>query len=84
MRLAVRALGLQHERGEHGIVTFSAGVATLVLGRGAGSWQALVADADAALYTAKAMGRDAVEIFSPPQAASGPVDPPRARGLQAV
>ena len=84
MRLAVRGLALQHLYGEHGIVTLSAGVATLAPGRGVDSWQALVRNADAALYTAKAMGRDAVEIYSPTQAATGPASRVRASGLQPV
>jgi diguanylate cyclase (GGDEF)-like protein len=66
MRLAVRGLALQHTRSVHGVVTFSAGVATLLPGRGTEGWPALVRDADAALYAAKAKGRDAVETCVPP------------------
>jgi len=66
MRLAVRGLALQHTRSVHGVVTFSAGVATLLPGRGTEGWPALVRDADAALYAAKAKGRDAVETCAPP------------------
>jgi diguanylate cyclase (GGDEF)-like protein len=84
MRLTVRGLALQHGRSVHGIVTLSAGVATFVPGRSAGSWQGLIGDADAALYTAKAMGRDAVEIYTPPQAAISPASRAHAPGLQAA
>jgi diguanylate cyclase (GGDEF)-like protein len=62
MRLAVRRLALQHARDVHGVVTFSAGVATCILGQNSDGWQTLVGDADAALYTAKARGRDTVEV----------------------
>jgi diguanylate cyclase (GGDEF)-like protein len=71
MRLAVRGLALKHARSEHGVVTFSAGVATSTAGRSARSWRMLVEDADAALYTAKGRGRDTVEMWSPPVASIG-------------
>ena len=65
LRQAVHALGLGHPDSPHGVVTFSAGVA---------SWsrtltaKALLADADAALYTAKADGRNAVRVAAAPEA----------------
>jgi diguanylate cyclase (GGDEF)-like protein len=66
MRLAVRGLALRHAPCIGGLVTFSAGVATYVPGSGAGEWTALIGDADAALYAAKAGGRDRVISHSPP------------------
>jgi diguanylate cyclase (GGDEF)-like protein len=65
IRLAVRGLALQHARSEHGIVTFSAGVATFMPGRSVGAAESLVGDADAALYLAKATGRDTVATCPP-------------------
>jgi diguanylate cyclase (GGDEF)-like protein len=84
MRLTVRGLALQHGRSERSIVTLSAGVATFVPGRSAGSWQALLGDADAALYAAKASGRDRVQIYAPPQLVISPASRARAGGLQAA
>ena len=65
MRQAVHKLALPHVRSVHNIVTFSAGVATHVPGRGTGSWQMLVEAADAALYEAKAKGRDSIAAAAP-------------------
>lgn len=84
MRLAVRGLAVQHRRSERGIVTLSAGVATFVPGRSAGPWQALVGDADAALYASKASGRDTVRIHTPAPVAISPVSRARAPGLRAA
>jgi diguanylate cyclase (GGDEF)-like protein len=84
MRLAVRGLALRHGRSERGIVTLSAGVATFVPGRSAGAWQALVADADAALYAAKASGRDTVKMHVPAPVAIVPVSRARVPGLRAA
>lgn len=75
---------MQHGRSERGIVTLSAGVATFVPGRSAGAWQAVVADADAALYAAKASGRDTVKLHTPAQVAISPVSRARAPGLRAA
>jgi len=62
LRRAVENLGIQHPDSAHHIVTFSAGVA---------SWSpsmttrgALLAEADKALYRAKAVGRNTVQIAS--------------------
>ncbi len=84
MRLTVRGLAVQHRCSEHDIVTLSAGAATFVPGRSAGAWQALVGDADAALYAAKASGRDAVRLHIPAAAAISPVSLARAPGLRAA
>jgi diguanylate cyclase (GGDEF)-like protein len=54
---SVRGLGLEHPRGVGGVVTVSVGVASTRPSDG-GTAQALLADADAALYRAKAEGRD--------------------------
>jgi diguanylate cyclase (GGDEF)-like protein len=61
MRTAVHSLALPHAHSQHSIVTFSAGVATQVPGQSVGGWEMLVEEADAALYAAKASGRDTVE-----------------------
>jgi diguanylate cyclase (GGDEF)-like protein len=84
MRLTVRGLALQHGRSVHGIVTLSAGVATFVPGRSAGSWQDVVGQADAALYAAKAGGRDMVQVHAPSPVTISPASRARAQGLQAA
>jgi diguanylate cyclase (GGDEF)-like protein len=61
MRLAVRALALQQASHLGGVVTFSAGVATCRPRPAADGSRSLVGEADAALYAAKAAGRDAVK-----------------------
>jgi diguanylate cyclase (GGDEF)-like protein len=61
MRLAVRSLALPQASGIGGIVTFSAGVATYVPEGSADQSRSLVEHADAALYEAKAGGRDTVK-----------------------
>ena len=70
MKKAVHDLALPHVRGVHNNVTFSAGVATYVPGRGTVSWQMLVEAADAALYEAKAKGRDRIETAVTPNVAA--------------
>jgi diguanylate cyclase (GGDEF)-like protein len=60
MRLAVRGLAIPQARNRGGVVTFSAGVATWQPGRLCPSSQGLIGSADAALYAAKAAGRDMV------------------------
>jgi diguanylate cyclase (GGDEF)-like protein len=66
MRVAIHKLALPHARNVHGVVTFSAGIATYVPGSSVGGWQTLIERADAALYAAKASGRDALRQWSPP------------------
>jgi diguanylate cyclase (GGDEF)-like protein/PAS domain S-box-containing protein len=58
LRLAVRALAIEHAASEKGVVTISLGVATYSDTELARSAEALVAWADEALYTAKGAGRD--------------------------
>ncbi len=60
MRLAVRGLAIPHAMSEAGVATISVGVAVLQPGPGHLGPAALVAAADAALYAAKAGGRDRV------------------------
>lgn len=68
VRLAVRALAIPHADSAHGIVTVSVGVATIVpsADQEVGT---VIAAADAALYRAKAAGRDRVEHAQDPQPA---------------
>jgi diguanylate cyclase (GGDEF)-like protein len=66
MRAAIRNMALPHAGNVHGIVTFSAGIATYAPGSSVGGWQALIQRADAALYAAKASGRDTLQQWSPP------------------
>jgi diguanylate cyclase (GGDEF)-like protein len=61
MRQAVHDLALPHVGSVHKFVTLSAGVATYSPRRSVGGWRALIERADAALYRAKAKGRDFVE-----------------------
>ncbi len=66
-RLADRLAGMLGQpvevAGEETAVTVSIGIAYLAAGRSASSCEALVADADAAMYQAKEGGRDRHEIF---------------------
>ena len=58
LRLSVRALAIEHADSEKGVVTISLGVATFSASEPARSAQALLAQADEALYIAKDAGRD--------------------------
>ncbi|NDV87830.1 diguanylate cyclase [Aurantimonas aggregata] len=62
VRQAVRELAIPHSGSSHGVVTISAGVATLTAGAGAElrDLAGLIQSADVALYQAKANGRDTV------------------------
>ncbi|TWI64351.1 diguanylate cyclase (GGDEF)-like protein [Pseudoduganella lurida] len=60
IRAAVENLALEHAGSPLGIVTISAGVATLVPRRGADHASTLLEAADRALYAAKAAGRNRV------------------------
>jgi diguanylate cyclase (GGDEF)-like protein len=70
MRDGLRASRIPHAGSEHGIVTISAGVATSSGGASGLASGDLVGEADAALYAAKAGGRD--RIATPPSAGSRP------------
>ena len=61
MRLAVRSVAVPQASSLGGVVTFSAGVATWASWQTGKDSQALVRIADAALYAAKAAGRDTVQ-----------------------
>ncbi|MEZ2389450.1 diguanylate cyclase [bacterium RCC_150] len=58
---AVRALNIEHSGNPSGALTVSAGVSAFVRGHRVSS-DRLLKEADMALYTAKAVGRDRVEI----------------------
>ncbi len=60
MRSGIEALKLAHPTAENGILTFSAGLAILTSGSGRLSGDVLL-EADAALYRAKALGRNRIE-----------------------
>jgi len=62
MQAAIRTLAIPHEAGTLGVVTISAGVASWGPGRLAATPVWLVEAADAALYEAKALGRNAFTV----------------------
>ena len=62
MQAAVRALAIRHEAGPIGVVTLSAGVASWRPGRLTATQAWLVEAADAALYEAKALGRNTFTV----------------------
>ena len=74
---AVRALAIRHETGPLGVVTLSAGVASWCLGRLTVTPAWLVGAADAALYEAKAQGRNTFAVC--PNAGTAAPAPPIAR-----
>ena len=63
LRRAVEALAIAHAASPTGVVTISAGIATLVPGEQK-SPETLLAEADAALYQAKAAGRNRVAVHT--------------------
>ncbi|MDC8758896.1 diguanylate cyclase [Janthinobacterium fluminis] len=65
VRLAVERLQIVHRGSPAGFVTVSAGVAALAPYHGGGAPLQLVEAADAALYTAKLAGRNAVRAAAP-------------------
>ena len=62
IRQAVRALAIEHAGSPLGVVTISAGVASIAPYASDTSPASLIAAADAALYRAKAGGRDTVRV----------------------
>jgi diguanylate cyclase (GGDEF)-like protein len=62
---AVRALGLEHRAVRGGQVSISVGVASMMPGQNEAGPQSLIAEADRALYAAKAGGRDRVSAREP-------------------
>ena len=53
---------IPHQGSPYGIVTLSCGVAGLTAATAEGTWKAMVAEADTALYEAKAAGKDCVVL----------------------
>jgi diguanylate cyclase (GGDEF)-like protein len=62
IQAAIRSLAISHEASPHGIVTVSAGVAVWTPGGRIATAAALVEAADAALYAAKALGRNTFTV----------------------
>jgi diguanylate cyclase (GGDEF)-like protein len=62
MRVAVQSLAIPHKGSPHGVLTLSAGVASCCAERRTTTWAALVEAADAALYAAKALGRNTYTV----------------------
>lgn len=62
MQAAIRTLAIRHEAGPLGVVTLSAGVASWCPGRLTATPAWLVEAADAALYEAKALGRNSLTV----------------------
>lgn len=58
LRKSVISLGVEHRGSKHGVLTISIGVATIMGGSGLDQGKELTASADAALYAAKAGGRN--------------------------
>lgn len=65
LRQAISALAIPHAGNPAGVVTASIGVATEIPGRDDSAPEILLANADGALYQAKADGRNAVRVFTP-------------------
>jgi diguanylate cyclase (GGDEF)-like protein len=62
MQAAVLSLAIPHKASPHGVVTLSAGVASWSPGRQIATPAWLVEVADAALYAAKALGRNTFTV----------------------
>jgi diguanylate cyclase (GGDEF)-like protein len=70
IQAALRSLAIRHEASPHGVVTLSAGVASWYPGRQTATSAALVEMADAALYAAKALGRNTFTVHPDAKAAA--------------
>jgi PleD family two-component response regulator len=70
MRAAVRSLAIRHEASPHDVVTLSAGVASWSPGWRNATPAWLVEVADAALYAAKALGRNTFTVHPSAEAAA--------------
>lgn len=69
LRAEIARIGLPHQGSPHGVLTVSCGVASVVVGEGRDErWRCVVERADAALYRAKAAGRNRAEVEGPPRA----------------
>jgi diguanylate cyclase (GGDEF)-like protein len=66
IRLAVDALHIPHDKAPLGHVTISIGVASTCPGSGLQEATKLIDWADGALYAAKSMGRNCVQVAAPP------------------
>jgi diguanylate cyclase (GGDEF)-like protein len=69
LRAVVEELAIPNPGTEPGVLTMSAGISSFVPGSGYDAEQ-LLGDADAALYRAKAAGRNRVEVAAPAEAGS--------------
>ena len=72
MQAAVRALAIPHETSPHGIVSLSAGIAAWTPGGPIETTGSLIEAADAALYAAKAMGRNTYAVDAGAQSPAPP------------
>ena len=71
VRKSILGLGMEHTGTKFGVVTVSVGVATMAPGSTVAHHEDLTATADAALYVAKAGGRNRT-TFAAPGAPAGP------------
>lgn len=65
LRQTIHGLGMEHTGSALGVLTISIGVATMADGSGIVDQEDLIREADAALYAAKAAGRNRVMAAEP-------------------